>query len=101
MQWTGGPEESWRDPLRHLHSTPRRSPFQVNYGNRPLHRRYRGYLALATDGREGTGGRAPEEIAAEVARVRASGGMGETGRLRELTGYRAAGGPGAGRARPA
>lgn len=50
---------------------------------------------MAKDGREGTGGRAAETFAAEVARVRTSGALGETGRLRELFDYLAARGPSA------
>jgi hypothetical protein len=68
-----------------------RSPFQVNYGNR---RRYTGVtrgVRVARGWRDWAGGgREAQAFAAEVARVQASGALGQAGRLRELFDYLAA-----------
>src|SRR5688500_11315926 len=52
------------------------SPFQVNYGNRPRYTALQGY-------RVAIGGREAQVFATEVARVQASGALGQAGRLRE------------------
>ena len=79
------------------HPTAPRSPFQVNYGNRPVTRALHGVFGhLAKGWRDWAGrgsGREEQAFAAEVARLQASAALGETGRLRELFDYLAARGP--------
>jgi len=100
MQGTGGPEELWREPAAPwMHSTASRSPCQVNYGNRPVTRALHGeHFHLGKRWRDWASrddGCDEHAFAGEVARVQASGTLGESGRLRELFDYLAARGPAA------
>ena len=91
MQGTGGPRRVARTRCAMPPSSLPRSPFQVNYGNRlvtpTLHGGSQGLARTSRD---------EQAFAAEVARVRASGTLGTSGRLRELFDYLAARGPASG-----
>ena len=98
MQGTGGPAGVVaRTRCAIAPSNPVRSPFQVNYGNRARYIDVTGAWEDLAAGWRNTGtGREAQVFATEVARVHASGALGESGRLRELFDYLAERGPAAG-----